>query len=179
VRSKLSTIAMALFAMCIEPWQNVGRRTYQWDLVDLVAAPNSGSRAPMGQTGADSIFNALAYLGNEGFHEFTRKERNAFQGVAWLASNPTSRIGGLTADEDALLQAMLAYDASDAELARFSVAALLNRGTNGQGNGQDLIVYGYRSTPPSPPGSVPLPATLPLLLGGILGMAGLRRHLRA
>ena len=107
------------------------------------------------------------------------RSETPFRGLPGWRPIPTSRIGGLTGEEKALFDKMIGYNATDAELARLSVAALLNRGTNGQGNGQDLIVYGYRSTPPSPPGSVPLPATLPLLLGGILGMAGLRRHLRA
>lgn len=166
-------------AMCIEPWQHVGKDTYQWDVVDLMAGPTTGSRTPMGQAGADSIFDALAFLGKGGFGEFTPAERDAFQAVVWLASNPGSRIRGLSAAEHDLLQEMLAYNASAEELARISAAALLNRGTNGQGNGQDLIVYGIRSAPSGPSGSVPLPATLPLLLGGILGMAGARRLWRA
>ena len=82
-------------------------------------------------------------------------------------------IGGLTDDEQDLLQHMLDHKASEKELASISAKALIKLGA------QDLIVYEYRSGPSVPTGSVPLPASLPLLLGGIFGLASVRRRLRA
>lgn len=97
-----------------------------------------------------------------------------------MASHPGASIKGLSDDEEGLLQRMLGYDASSKEVARYSVAALINLGNNGGEQGQDVILYGYRADPPgsSISGAVPLPETLPLFLGGVFGMMLVRRRMR-